>query len=94
MNSDMIAQITRLVIEKLKESENSPSLSSAEIKRWNEISASMQRTAGHSGNTTNDPLQALSDAEIKNWNEITERINNRGHQAAESATQVKLYTNR
>lgn len=90
----MIAQITQLVIEKLKESENSPSLSNAEIRRWNEISASIQRTSGHSENTTNDPLQALSREEIKNWNEITDHMNKWNHPTVENATQVKLYTNR
>lgn len=94
MNPDLVAQITRLVMEKLIESDNSKlfSLSSAEINRWNEISASMQRTTNNSSNGTNEHMYALSTAEIRSWNEITDRMNKRSHQTSESAAEIKLYS--
>ncbi len=95
MNPDLVAQITRLVISKLEESNRgqSLSLSSAEINHWNEISTSMQKTTGNSSNGTNTNSQALSTTEIENWNEITNHMKNRNYQTTENTAQVKLYTN-
>jgi hypothetical protein len=97
MNPDLVAQITKLVLAKLEESNmatSTSSLSVSEIKRWNEFNASMHRNSSESsGNGMYRQLQPLSSEEVKSWNAITERIQGQSIPKKDSGTgQIKFYS--
>jgi hypothetical protein len=97
MNPDLVAQITKLVLAKLEESNtttSTSSLSESEIKRWNEINASLPRSSSESSDDgMYRQLQPLSSVEVKSWNAITERIQGRSFPKKDSDTgQIKFYS--
>ncbi|MEK3935417.1 hypothetical protein MKY41_08845 [Sporosarcina sp. FSL W7-1349] len=91
MNPELVAQITKMVLERLGGDGTGPStsLTDAELRRWGEISASMQRSNVGMSDNGMRPLHAQ---DIERWNAITERFGNPNPQSMEPAGQVRFYS--
>lgn len=77
MNADIVAEITKLVMERLgKEEMSSSSLTNSEIKRWNEISRSIKRSSGKKVEIQSAHTPLTSE-ELRNWNSISEKNSKR-----------------
>ncbi|PIC99913.1 hypothetical protein [Sporosarcina sp. P29] len=77
MNTDIVAEITKLVMERLgKEEMPSSSLTDSEIKRWNDISTTIQRSSGKKGEIQS-VLSPLTPEDLRNWNSISEKNSKR-----------------
>jgi|GEM_PF-2079465 hypothetical protein len=94
MDPAFVEQITKLVLQKLREQIPPPSLSEQEINRWNEITASMKKAWGNplphhvSGDSIPKPL---TPEEIARWNEITGSFQGRKAKATGADGMVKIH---
>lgn len=92
MNADLITQITKMVLEKLEENPTSKTLlTDFEIKRWNQITGSMQQSPRQNikANAINVP-KPLSPEELRSWNSISYGMRNK---PTGNSEQIKLYSN-
>lgn len=94
MNAELVAQITKMVLERLGGSETASesSLTDTELKRWGEISASMQRTNGGATYRTVQSMQPLNPQEIQRWTAITDRFGNPSRPSAATGGQVRFHS--
>lgn len=95
MNADIIAEITKLVMERLGEEElPETSLSRSEIKRWNDITTSMRSSSGQRIETHSE-VTPLTSQDLRNWNSISEKFpkRNAGSQPINrNSDNVRFYT--
>jgi len=93
VNADLIAQITKMVLEKLGGNPTSETLlTDFEMKRWNEITGSMQQTSSQYAKAGAKSVpKPLSSEELRSWNSISDGMSN---EASRTLEQIKLYSNR
>lgn len=89
MDQKLIEQITRLVISQLEGKSDSFGLTKDELKKWNEISMSLN---GHTVQPSflEEPVgHPLTNDEIKTWNELNKELTNRAEEENERATFIQ-----
>lgn len=91
MNADIVAEITKLVMERLgQEKMPSSSLTDSEIKRWNEISTSMHRSTGGKMDKQSD-LTPLTPEDLRKWNSISEK-NSKRQPSGRNSDNIRFHT--
>ncbi|MCG5253361.1 hypothetical protein [Brevibacillus agri] len=85
MDSVLVEKITRLVLAKLEERPTALPLTPEELRRWQDISASIQGTKAANPAADAAP-RPLSREELKRWNEITASM-----QGTKAGGQVTFY---
>ena len=91
MNADIVEEITKLVMERLgQEKTSSSSLTDLEIKRWNDISTSMQRSSEDKVEMQS-ALTPLTPEDLRKWNSISEE-NSKRQPSDRNSDNVRFHT--
>ncbi|PIC70838.1 hypothetical protein CSV77_05880 [Sporosarcina sp. P16b] len=91
MNADIIAEITKMVMKRLEQEKTpSSSLTESEIKRWNNISTSIQRASGDMVDTQSD-LSPLTPEDLRKWNSISEK-NSKRQPSGRNSDNIRFHT--
>lgn len=94
MNPELIAKITKMVLERIGEegANHSESLTNAELSRWVKISESILTKDGKTNGEMNQGMQSLTTHEIQKWNTITNHFSIVVSQSVEEANQVRFHS--